>query len=305
MNINLEDNQSYFADVLDGIKLIPNEWADILLIDPPYNIGKDFGNCSDNLDLQEYVEWAEQWISEGIKKLKLSGTGYVYGYSEILAHLSVRIKLPQRWLIWHYTNKNCKSNFWQRSHESIICFWNKNRIFNLDDVREPYTKVFLKNAAGKVRKGTLGRYSRTGKPTIYKAHDKGAMPRDVVKIAALAGGAGNKERFFLCKNCNNLFPVSEQQKHNEHKIILHQTQKPQELTVRLLKAAKPATGGCVLVPFAGSGSELLAAKSLGMFSVGFDNNPDYVNMANRLINDGFPCRLKNLFGLSGYSGYYC
>ena len=276
----------YYSDVLEGLKTISDEWADILLIDPPYNIGKDFGTSNDNLTLQEYVEWADKWIAESIKKLKPTGTGYIYGFSEILAYLSVRIILPQRWLIWHYTKKNGGCQFWQRSHESIICFWNKYRIFNLDDVREPYTETFLKNAVGKKRAGTFGRFSKDGKETVYKAHEQGAMPRDVLKVPALAGGAGRNERFFYCKDCDGLFQYG----HETHQKIIHQTQKPFDLTLRLLKAAKPQSGGNVLVPFAGTGSELLAAKTLRMNAIGFDNNPDYVVMANKLMINGFPSK---------------
>ena len=88
---------------------------------------------------------------------------------------------PLRWLILHYTNKNVPSlNFWQRSHESIICSWKNKPVFNRDDVREEYTQTFLKNAAGKVRKSTVGRFSNGEKETIYTAHSGGALPRDVI-----------------------------------------------------------------------------------------------------------------------------
>jgi len=40
----------------------------------------------------------------------------------------------------------------------------------------------------------LGRFSNGNKETIYKAHEGGALPRDVIKIPALAGGAGMSER---------------------------------------------------------------------------------------------------------------
>jgi len=62
----------------------------------------------------------------------------------------------------------------------------------------------LNGAAGKIRKGTLGRFSKEGKKTIYKAHEAGALPRDVIKVPALAGGAGMAERWFLCKTCNDV-----------------------------------------------------------------------------------------------------
>ena len=42
-------------DVIQGLKQLPDHYADLIIIDPPYNIKKDFGNNKDNLALQDYV----------------------------------------------------------------------------------------------------------------------------------------------------------------------------------------------------------------------------------------------------------
>lgn len=286
-------NKCHKIDVLEGLKQLPDSSADVEIIDPPYNIGKDFGNNFDNLDLEEYIKWCRQWIAECERVLKDNGTGYIYGFSEILAYLLPELKLPKRWLVWHYTNKNAATNkFWQRSHESIICFWKQNRIFNLDNVREPYTETFIKNAAGKKRAGTSGRFSKKGKETIYVAHKDGALPRDVIKIPALAGGAGRKERFFYCKKCNDLYSATFQKEHKNHDVIFHPTQKPFDLSIKLLTASKPKEGGYLVVPFVGTGGEMRAAKTLGMDVIGFDINKDYVTMSNMLFEQGFPSSSK-------------
>jgi site-specific DNA-methyltransferase (adenine-specific) len=245
------------------------------------------------MELCHYVEWCKTWMEECLRILKSTGTGYIYGFSEILAYLFPEIKSNKRWLVWYYTNKNVAKNpFWQRSHESIICFWKSTdeRIFNLDEVREPYTETFIKNAAGKVRAATKGRFSKTSKETIYKAHEKGALPRDVIKIPALAGGAGRRERFFYCKDCNDLFLGSLQKLHEGHNIVVHPTQKPFDLNMKLIKAAKPLEQGRLVVPFAGTGSEMFAARQLNVDTIGFDINEDYVTMANLLIKKGYPIK---------------
>ena len=250
-------------DCVEGLKALPDGSAQIVLCDPPYNIGKEFGNNSDRQEFGAYIKWCVEWMRECLRVLRDDGTLYIYGFSEILAHLQVAVQTPEcnlgvRWLVWHYTNKNIPSyKFWQRSHESILCIWknaNTKPHFNRDDVREPYTETFLKNAAGKTRKATAGRFSNGQKETTYTAHDKGALPRDVLKCPALAGGAGKKER------------------------VNHPTQKPLELCLRLLKAARkePYQECVVVVPFGGSGSECVAAQSLGMPFVAFEINPTYV-----------------------------
>jgi len=191
----IEMNRIYNEDCVLGMKKIQSESVDIIICDPPYNIGKNFGNNSDKQQMDDYLLWCDQWIAECLRILKPNGTLYIYGFSEILAFIRTRLSCNVRWLVWHYTNKVTPSlNFWQRTHESILCCYKDKPIFNRDDVREPYTESFLKNAAGKVRKSTKGRFSNGENETIYNAHEGGALPRDVIKVPALAGGAGKKER---------------------------------------------------------------------------------------------------------------
>lgn len=278
-------NKIILGDAVQELKKLPNESCDVIIIDPPYNIGKDFGNNIDKREIGEYIAWCKSWINESVRILKPSGTMFIYGFSEILAHLSVEVPIQKRWLIWHYTNKNMASlNFWQRSHEAIICAWKDKPLFNRDEIREPYTEGFLNGAAGKVRKGTLGRFSKNGKETVYKAHEGGALPRDVIKIPALAGGAGMIERWFLCKTCNGVFEPRQLQKHEGHEIMKHPTQKPLEITRRLLKSCLPERDGRVLIPFAGTGSECVAARELGADYLGIEINPDYVRLANGFLS---------------------
>jgi len=147
------------------------------------------------------------------------------------------------------------------SHESIIVLWKDDKVFHRDDIREAYTEGFINGAAGKVRAATKGRFSKGDKTTTYAAHPNGALPRDVIKIPALAGGAGMNER------------------------VNHPTQKPIALCEKLLRSCKqPNTEGYVLVPFAGSGSECVAAKNLGMSFVGIELNIEYINLINDRLN---------------------
>ena len=272
----------------DSIKILPtlkSESAQIIIADPPYNIGKDFGNNSDKQPMDEYLVWCEQWIKECIRILKPNGTMFIYGFSEILAMIYSKIPqtywgstpsggsegggspLRSRWIVWHYTNKTVPSlHFWQRTHESIIVLWKSDKVFHRDDVREPYTDGFLNGAAGKERKATKGRFSKGDKTTTYEAHVNGALPRDVIKIPALAGGAGMNER------------------------VDHPTQKPLALCDKLIRSCRqPATEGYVLVPFAGSGSECVAAKKNGIPFIGIELNPVYVKLCeDRLAGAAAP-----------------
>jgi site-specific DNA-methyltransferase (adenine-specific) len=244
------------GDTLHILPTLASNSAQIIIADPPYNIGKDFGNDSDKQPMDEYLAWTDSWISQCLRILKPNGTMFVYGFSETLALILARVPMDvnRRWIVWHYTNKNVASlNFWQRSHESIIVLWKTDKVFNRDAVREPYTEGFLNGAAGRERTATKGRFSKGEVKTTYTAHPAGALPRDVIKIPALAGGAGMKER------------------------VGHPTQKPLALCERLLLSCRQKDG-YVLAPFAGSGSECVAAKKLNLPFIGIEINPTYVEL---------------------------
>lgn len=252
------------GDTLIILPTLESDSAQIIIADPPYNIGKDFGNNSDKQPLHDYLLWCDQWIKECLRILKPNGTMFIYGFSENLALILSRVpyNINRRWIIWHYTNKNVPSlNFWQRSHESIIVLWKTDKVFHRDDIREAYTEGFLNGAAGKERKATKGRFSKGDKKTTYTAHEGGALPRDVIKVPALAGGAGKNER------------------------VDHPTQKPLALCDKLIRSCKQEDG-YVLVPFAGSGSECVAAKKNGLPFIGIELNADYIEIINN--------RLKNI-----------
>lgn len=272
------------GDAIGKLSELPDDSCDIVIADPPYNIGKEFGDFKDKMEIGEYVHWSASWITQCIRIMKPTATMFIYGFSEILAYISVEIPISKRWLIWHYTNKNVASlNFWQRSHEAIICCWKGKPIFNRDEIREPYTDGFLNGSAGKVRRETIGRFSKGVKKTIYNAHEGGALPRDVIKIPALAGGAGRVERWFLCKTCDKVCKPNELKNHTNHEIIKHPTQKPLELSRKLIKSAMPKKDGIILVPFAGVGSECIAAGELGLSFIAYEINTEYIRIAETVL----------------------
>jgi site-specific DNA-methyltransferase (adenine-specific) len=43
-----------------GMKKLLDNCADVIIADPPYNINKDFGNDSDNQEMQKYLSWCEE-----------------------------------------------------------------------------------------------------------------------------------------------------------------------------------------------------------------------------------------------------
>src|SRR3989338_6763701 len=63
-------NKIILGDAVAELKKLPDESCDVIIIDPPYNIGKDFGNNGDKRELNEYASWCKEWINESVRVMK-------------------------------------------------------------------------------------------------------------------------------------------------------------------------------------------------------------------------------------------
>ena len=262
----MDDYNIYHQDCLQGLRDIPDESVDIVLADPPYNIGKDFGNNSDKQNAQEYLKWCDEWIQECIRILKPHGTFYIFGFSETLAYIRVRLpNIQVRWLVWNYENNFTRPtlHFWQRSHESILCCFKNKPTFNRDEVRVPYSKKYFdkyKNRHNIPRKcDNGGRFKHLNTiESTYKLHPNGALPRDVIKIPSLSGGASVKEK------------------------VNHPTQKPIKLYEWvLMNYAKE--GDKILDTHLGSGSIAIACHERGFELTACELDKEYFDSAIKRI----------------------
>ena len=67
----------YCMDVVEGLQKLESDSVDCIILDPPYNIGKDYGNNKTNLEMTEYISWAKEWLTECERILKPNGTFYL------------------------------------------------------------------------------------------------------------------------------------------------------------------------------------------------------------------------------------
>ena len=75
------------GDSLEVLKRLDNNIADIIIADPPYNLGKDYGNSHDLKGFDEYLEFSRKWISEAYRILKPTGTIYVFMGVRFISYL--------------------------------------------------------------------------------------------------------------------------------------------------------------------------------------------------------------------------
>jgi len=248
----------WVGDAIAWLRSLPNESADLVFADPPYNIKKAEWDSFESQ--QEYVNWSLEWIEQASRVLKASGTLYVCGFSEILADLklpALRFFRGCRWLVWHYKNKANLGADWGRSHESILHFRkNKQFTFNIHDVRIPYGNHTLRYPEHPQAETSQYGNGRSKNGNLWHPHARGAKPRDVIEIPT---------------TCNGM-----------HEKTPHPTQKPEEL-LRKIVLASSNPGDVVIDPFLGSGTTAVAAAQLGRKWKGCDISLEYCHWAARRI----------------------
>ena len=131
-------------DCLKYLKTIPDNSVDLVLTDPPYNIGFDGGKGWDRWKTeQEYLDWCMEWSRECIRVLKDNRMFVVWGTLKTDTFIKYKINLntieniySQNEIVWSYNwGGRGKDNF-ARKHEYAWCYSKgKKFLFNGDDVR--------------------------------------------------------------------------------------------------------------------------------------------------------------------------
>ncbi len=129
------------GDCLEILPTLPPNCADLIIADPPYNIGYEYDRYDDSRAYKDYCDWTEQWMLACKGILSPSGSMYIAIGDDYAAEVRIigrKLNLTLRnWIIWHYTfGRNTKRKF-ARSHIHIFYFVadEKNFTFNDDSVR--------------------------------------------------------------------------------------------------------------------------------------------------------------------------
>ncbi len=208
---------------------------DLILTDPPYNVGKDFGNNSDKLPLPVFLELTKTRIRKLKRLLTPNGSIIWFGIHDYIGFIQVimyEMGLSYRRMnIWRYENGFSRSKKEPATHyEPFLWFSNdpKKWTYNVDEVRVPYKSTErLKNV--------ITYKDKNGNKKIWQPSPKGAMRGDIWDFPTLAGRAFNDER------------------------TEHPSQKPTSLITELIRAFCPMNEegrfqANILDPFHGSGT---------------------------------------------------
>ncbi len=74
-----EHGALFKGDCLEVLPLISDECVDTVFADPPFNLGKEYGESVNDLRQDdEYLDWCRKWIDECVRTLKPGGAFFLY-----------------------------------------------------------------------------------------------------------------------------------------------------------------------------------------------------------------------------------
>ncbi len=232
---------------------IPDEYADLIVTSPPYNLGKEYEK---RIRLSSYVEQQSRVIKECIRILSARGSicwqvgnyvknGAIFPLDTILYPVFAEAGLRMRnRIVWHFEHGlHCARRFSGR-YEVIMWFTKtEHYIFDLDPVRVPQKYPGKKHFKGP-------------KAGQYSCNPNGKNPSDVWEIPNV--------------------------KHNHVEKTVHPCQFPVELVERLV-LSMTERGSLVVDPFLGVGSTAIAAIRHGRKAAGSEVFGEYCEIALQRI----------------------
>jgi len=254
-------------DFDEAAPLLPTNFVDLLVVDPPYNLSKNYnGSKFKEKKANEYVVWFRDVIAKLKPTLKVGASVYFcsdWKTSMLIAPILEESFCLRNRITWERDKgRGAKSN-WKNNTEDIwYCTNSDNYVFNLDEV--------------KMKRRVVAPYR----------HDDG-KPKDWDE-----GDDGNYRLTCPSNIWTDLtVPFWSMPENTDHP-----TQKPEKLISKLVLASSNE-GDLVFDPFQGSGTTAVVAKKLGRHFCGIEQNEEYCCWAAKrlAIAESSPT-------IQGYSG---
>ncbi len=246
-------NKTLNGDVIEMLKFLPDEFAELIIIDPPYNLTKNFNGMKFNSRSENsYDEYLGTWFPEVCKKLKPNGSLYMCGDWKCTASLQRAIETEltiMNRITWQREKgRGAKSN-WKNGMEDI---W--FAVKNPDDYYFDVESVMMKRKV-------LAPYKIEGNPKDWDESEEG------------------KFRLTYPSNFwdDISIPFWSMPENTDHP-----TQKPEKLYAKLILASSKE-GDVVFDPFLGSGTTSVVAKKLNRKYCGIELNEEYCLWAEKRL----------------------
>ena len=180
------------GDALSLFKTIHDESVDLIIADPPYNLGKDYGNNLDSREFDEYLDFSREWLAHAKRILTSTGSIYIFMGVRFIPYLygildRELMLLFNSWIVWHYTQGMGKTTGFSPRHEDILLFTkSKNFTFNLDAVRVPQKYYRARNNMRGANPGDVWEFSHVHYCNADRQNHPTQKPEGLIERMVLA-----------------------------------------------------------------------------------------------------------------------
>lgn len=192
MDKSMTDLNIILGDALIELQSLPDESIDVVIADPPYNLGKDYGNNHDVKGFEEYLDFSRKWITECQRILKKSGTMYIFMGFRFISYIYDILDREQQmyftnWIVWHYTQGMGKTKGFSPRHDDILMFTKSpNYKFNLDAIRVPQKYYRERNNMRGANPGDVWQFSHVHYCSENRQNHPTQKPEGLIERMVLA-----------------------------------------------------------------------------------------------------------------------
>ena len=261
-------NQLFQGDNLNIMRDLPDASIDLICTDPPFNTGKDWGAFDDRWgSLDKYLKFMEPRLEECRRLLK--DTGSLYLHCDPTASHYLKVMLDGVFGIKQFRNEIV----WKRTYGHTVSAKHKMPTFH--DIILFYAKT--------PKAGYNTQYKPLSDDTTKDYKHIGKDGRRYRKNIASKARKSIETKTYL--DTNKGVPINTLWTDINRLVSLdYPTQKPVALYARMIKASSNQHD-VVLDPFAGSGTTLDAAQSLGRQWIGIDIGDDAIKTIESRLRD--------------------
>ena len=171
---------------------LQSESADLIIADPPYNLGKDYGNNHDIKGFDDYLCFTRRWLGEAKRVLTPQGTLYVFMGFRFISYLYDILDRElgmffNSWIVWHYTQGIGKTRGFSPRHDDILMFTKGKRFkFNLDSIRVPQKYYRERNNMRGANPGDVWQFSHVHYCNENRQNHPTQKPEGLIERMVLA-----------------------------------------------------------------------------------------------------------------------
>lgn len=240
------------GDSVATLKKLPRQFVDLLIVDPPYNLTKQYASTRfTDKTTREYETYTREWIESVLPLLKPNASVYVcadWRISIVIGQVLESYFILQNRITWQREKGRGALSNWKNGMEDIwFATMSNEYCFNVDAV--------------KIRRRVVAPYRVDGKPKDW-----------------VEGASGN----FRDTHPSNFWDDVTIPYWSMPENTVHPTQKPEKLVAKLILASS-SPGDVVLDPFLGSGTTAVVAKKLGRQFVGIEREAEYCAIAQKRL----------------------